>query len=142
MSQHQTCKKCLREQRFEFNIEDEIWYKLPEKWHHSALCIECFLEELQAVAPYQKFDMLDFYHLSIVGTEPDSDPDDSKRDYNSYCKKCSYDINRWYRIRLHSREGRVHFMQHEECYLKEAKAMIRGKHWEGKNRCVKLEGDA
>jgi len=62
--------------------------------------------------------------------------------YNSYCKKCSYDINRWYRIRLHSREGRVHFMQHEECYLKEAKAMIRGKHWEGKNRCVKLEGDA
>lgn len=27
------------------------------------------------------------------------------------------------------------------CYLKEAKAMLGGKHWEGKNRCVKLEGD-
>jgi len=28
-----------------------------------------------------------------------------------------------------------------DCYLREAKAMIEGKHWEGKNRCVKLPGD-
>lgn len=27
------------------------------------------------------------------------------------------------------------------CYLKEAKAILRNKHWEGKNKCVKLEGD-
>lgn len=27
------------------------------------------------------------------------------------------------------------------CYLKEARAMLHGKHWKGKNRCVKLKGD-
>lgn len=27
------------------------------------------------------------------------------------------------------------------CYIKEARAMLAGKHWEGKNRCVKLPGD-
>jgi len=30
---------------------------------------------------------------------------------------------------------------HAKCYLKEAKAMLAGKHWEGKNRCQRLEGD-
>jgi hypothetical protein len=29
----------------------------------------------------------------------------------------------------------------KECYLKEARAMLKGKHCEGKNRCVKLTGD-
>lgn len=33
------------------------------------------------------------------------------------------------------------FEEHKDCYLKEARAMIEGKHWEGKNRCVKLPGD-
>jgi hypothetical protein len=28
-----------------------------------------------------------------------------------------------------------------ECYLREAKAILEGKHWQGKNRCVKLPGD-
>jgi hypothetical protein len=32
-------------------------------------------------------------------------------------------------------------IKHPDCYLKEARAIIRGKHWEGKNRCVKLPGD-
>jgi hypothetical protein len=27
------------------------------------------------------------------------------------------------------------------CYLKEARAMLEGKHWQGKNKCVKLPGD-
>ncbi len=31
--------------------------------------------------------------------------------------------------------------EHEECYLKEAKAMLENKNWQGKNRCVKLIGD-
>lgn len=35
----------------------------------------------------------------------------------------------------------LHYMVHRECYLKEAQAMIEGKNWKGKNRCVKLEGD-
>lgn len=33
------------------------------------------------------------------------------------------------------------YKEHSKCYLKEARAMIRGKHWEGKNRCVKLPCD-
>lgn len=28
-----------------------------------------------------------------------------------------------------------------ECYLKEARAMLQGKHWQGKNKCTKLVGD-
>ena len=28
-----------------------------------------------------------------------------------------------------------------DCYRKEARAILEGKHWEGKNRCVKLPGD-
>jgi hypothetical protein len=31
--------------------------------------------------------------------------------------------------------------EHKKCYLKEARAILEGKHWEGKNRCVKLKGD-
>jgi hypothetical protein len=27
------------------------------------------------------------------------------------------------------------------CYMKEARAILEGKHWQGKNRCVKLVGD-
>lgn len=33
------------------------------------------------------------------------------------------------------------FAQHKKCYKKEAKAMLEGKHWEGKNKCVTLIGD-
>lgn len=33
------------------------------------------------------------------------------------------------------------FTDIERCYQREARAMLEGKHWEGKNRCVKLEGD-
>ena len=33
------------------------------------------------------------------------------------------------------------FEAHSDCYLAEAKAIIQGKHWEGKNKCVKLPGD-
>ena len=29
----------------------------------------------------------------------------------------------------------------ESCYHKEARAILEGKHWQGKNRCVKLPGD-
>ena len=31
--------------------------------------------------------------------------------------------------------------EHAACYVKEAQAILAGKHWEGKNRCVKLRGD-
>jgi|GEM_PF-2125269 len=34
-----------------------------------------------------------------------------------------------------------YLLQHPDCYLEEARAMLMGKHWEGKNRCVKLPGD-
>jgi hypothetical protein len=33
------------------------------------------------------------------------------------------------------------YEQHKKCYRKEARAMLEGKHWQGKNRCVKLPGD-
>lgn len=33
------------------------------------------------------------------------------------------------------------YREHERCYLKEARAMLENKHWENKNKCVKLIGD-
>lgn len=33
------------------------------------------------------------------------------------------------------------FEKHADCYLAEAKAILEGKHWEGKNKCVKLADD-
>jgi hypothetical protein len=33
------------------------------------------------------------------------------------------------------------FQLYKECYRKEARAMLVGKHWQGKNRCVTLPGD-
>jgi len=33
------------------------------------------------------------------------------------------------------------FEEHKKCYQKEARTILEGKHWEGKNRCVKLSGD-
>lgn len=35
----------------------------------------------------------------------------------------------------------LHFEAHKKCYRKEAVAILEGKDWQGKNRCVKLEGD-
>lgn len=32
-------------------------------------------------------------------------------------------------------------VEHVQCYLKEARAIITGMHWEGHNRCVPLVGD-
>jgi len=29
----------------------------------------------------------------------------------------------------------------QQCYLKEAHAILQGKNWKGKNKCTKLEGD-
>jgi len=34
-----------------------------------------------------------------------------------------------------------YLLKHPECYLNEARAMIEGKNWKGKNRCVKLPRD-
>jgi hypothetical protein len=67
MSKKQTCKKCFKEMRLGFNIKDEIWYKLPEKWHDNVLYIECFLEELEKEVPKQKICITDFYFLGIIG---------------------------------------------------------------------------
>lgn len=45
-----------------------------------------------------------------------------------------------YSLQTPSEPGRFYEL-YRDCYLREAKAMIQGKHWEGKNRCVKLPGD-
>lgn len=66
-NQWQYCKKCGRDQRFEFSIKKEIWEKLPEEWQNHVLCIECFLEELEKMSPDQIFDISDFAFLAIVG---------------------------------------------------------------------------
>jgi len=39
------------------------------------------------------------------------------------------------------RNGAKRYLDHPACYLQEAKAMLEGKHWQGKNKCVKLPGD-
>jgi hypothetical protein len=66
-NQWQYCKKCGRDQRFEFSIKKEIWEKLPIKWQNHVLCIECFLEELEKTSPDQRFDASDFAFMAIVG---------------------------------------------------------------------------
>jgi glucan-binding YG repeat protein len=38
-------------------------------------------------------------------------------------------------------EQRKHLEEHADCYTKEAIAILEEKHWEGKNKCVKLPGD-
>jgi len=75
-NQCQYCKKCGRDQRFEFSICDEIWNKLPEIWQNHILCIECFLEELNNACPTQKIQVSDFVYMCIL------DPS-CNEDYNS-----------------------------------------------------------
>lgn len=41
----------------------------------------------------------------------------------------------------HRDEYLATFNAHRKCYLKEAHAILEGKHWRGKNRCVTLLGD-
>lgn len=67
MLKNQTCKKCLKEIRFAFSINDEIWNKLPLKWKDKELCFECFLKELEKEVPNQKISLNDFYFLGING---------------------------------------------------------------------------
>ncbi len=69
MTTNQTCKKCFREQRFEFFIKDEIWKMLPGTWQNHVLCFECFLEELETAAPGKRLSLNDFYFLGVVGTD-------------------------------------------------------------------------
>lgn len=64
---NQTCKKCSREQRFEFSIKDEIWELLPGVWQNHVLCFECFLEELERAVPDKRLSLNDFFFLGIVG---------------------------------------------------------------------------
>ena len=69
MAKNQTCKKCFRKQRFEFFIKDEIWGLLPDDWRNRVLCFECFLEELETVAPGKRLGLNDFYFLGVVGVD-------------------------------------------------------------------------
>jgi len=69
MSGNQICRKCFKEMRFGYTIKDEIWNKIPNKWVNSILCIECFLEELEKVAPKQKISLNDFYFLAALGDD-------------------------------------------------------------------------
>lgn len=40
----QSCKYCGRDQNIVFTVRDELWYKLPKKYHNKALCLECFIK--------------------------------------------------------------------------------------------------
>jgi hypothetical protein len=53
-----------------------------------------------------------------------------------YCSRACFVKDRFGHDTLSPEEKKI-----EDCYIKEAKAMIEGKHWEGKNLCVKLPGD-
>ena len=74
MPGNQICRKCFKAMRFGYTIKDEIWNQLPPEWINKVLCIECFLEELEKVAPKQKFGLNNFYFLSICG-DYDNSPD-------------------------------------------------------------------
>jgi hypothetical protein len=45
--------------------------------------------------------------------------------------------------RTSSKNGKTfhYFVKVDACHLKEARAILQGKHWQGKNRCVHLGGD-
>ena len=66
-NQWQSCEKCGRDMRFEFSIRQDIWNKLPDNWRDKILCMECFLEELEPIAPDQEINLNDFAFLGIVG---------------------------------------------------------------------------
>ncbi len=66
----QTCKKCGRDQHFEFVVTDQIWRIIPKEFRDKALCIECFIDIMdEQVKPYGSFQMTvsDFRFLAIVG---------------------------------------------------------------------------
>lgn len=65
-NQQQYCKKCGRDQRFEYSIRKEIWELMPKKWVNHVLCIECFLEELASVSPEQEIFLSDFAFLGML----------------------------------------------------------------------------
>ena len=44
--QKQSCKKCGCTSYYDFQVPDIYWNKLPKKWINSALCINCFIEQL------------------------------------------------------------------------------------------------
>jgi hypothetical protein len=39
----QSCKYCGRDQHIVWACKDEDWLKLHERWHNTALCLECFI---------------------------------------------------------------------------------------------------
>jgi len=39
----QSCKYCGRDQHVIWRCKDEDWAKIPDKWHNTALCLECFI---------------------------------------------------------------------------------------------------
>jgi endogenous inhibitor of DNA gyrase (YacG/DUF329 family) len=53
-----------------------------------------------------------------------------------YCSRACFVKDHYGHDPLPSEEKKI-----ADCYIKEAKAMMEGKHWEGKNLCVKLLGD-
>ena len=68
VNQQQTCKKCGREQRFEYSVLDSLWIMLPKKWHNRCLCIECFIEEIDKMLIDEvNFSKNEFKFLAIVG---------------------------------------------------------------------------
>lgn len=40
----QSCKYCGRNQNIIWNVSNEIWTKLPPKYHNKCLCLECFMK--------------------------------------------------------------------------------------------------
>jgi len=66
----QSCKRCQKSQYFEYSIKDKIWQLLPEKWISKALCIDCFIEEIDGVlGDVHKLSLRDFDYIGIVGNK-------------------------------------------------------------------------
>lgn len=78
MRMAQTCKKCRRVQRFEWIIRDEIWNQIDELYRDTALCFECFLEELNFANSEQVITIEDFVFMGIL--DPSHDDSDCMKD--------------------------------------------------------------
>ena len=47
----QTCKVCLRPDKFNFHVPDEIWYQVvPEQYQNKVVCLACFDDFARAKA--------------------------------------------------------------------------------------------
>jgi hypothetical protein len=65
----QSCKHCGRNQSLIWAIKDNMWKKIPVKYHNKALCLECFAGLLPDDIVLKKSDFIEFARCRGGGKE-------------------------------------------------------------------------